>query len=80
MMIDVEHVQLAIEFCAYLESHLSRIYSLAPENWQLAVTELEKHLMRGDLGEEFTVREIVQREWSFLEERRGTTLSGHRPS
>lgn len=67
--IDAEHARQSIAFCAYLESHLNRVYALVPSAWNDSLLALAQHLKDGNLGEEFTMRELMRKRWHHLTDR-----------
>ena len=52
-----------------LEVHALRIYSAVTRSGKIAARQLAKHLLRGDLGERFTMRQVHQKDWSGLTEK-----------
>ena len=64
-----EAVFFAIEFLEYLESHARRIYSpvITPE--VDALYNLANHLLKGDLDDEFTLRDVYRKGWIGLNDK-----------
>jgi hypothetical protein len=52
-----------------LEVHARRIYSAVTRSGKIAARQLAKHLLRRDLGERFTMRQVHQKDWSGLTEK-----------
>jgi putative DNA primase/helicase len=57
----------ACAWCEYLEGHARRIYAPAVAGDMVAARELVRHLKAGDLGAEFTLRELVKKGWRALD-------------
>lgn len=66
-LVNLEHAQQAVNFCAYLESHANRVYSCIVSPECRAARELGRHLKRGDLASPFTTRAIYLKGWSGLD-------------
>jgi putative DNA primase/helicase len=56
----------AAAFCEYLESHARRIYALITDVRLEAAARLAKKIQTGELGKEFTVRDVYRRGWELL--------------
>jgi Protein of unknown function (DUF3987)/CHC2 zinc finger len=56
----------ALCWAAYLEAHARRIFSAVLRPEAAAARELAKHLLRGDLQQCFTLREIYRKGWAGL--------------
>lgn len=69
LLVDLEHLTMAVDFCRYLESHLDRVYSLGPTPWVEGLKSLSKRLANGDLGTEFSVRDLIKKDWTGLREK-----------
>ena len=50
----------------YLESHARRIYSAVLHSGFIAARELAKHLLKGDLSNRFSLREIYRKGWAGI--------------
>jgi len=61
----------AAAWCDYLESHAQRLYSSALDPALDAARELDRHLLRGDLSDPFTARDVYRHCWRLLD-RNGT--------
>jgi hypothetical protein len=59
----------ALAWSQYLEAHARRMYHAAALPELGAAQALLKHLERGDLGAEFTARDVQRRGWSRLTDR-----------
>ena len=57
----------ACAWAEYLEGHARRLYAPAVGLDLAAARELTRHLRRGDLGGEFTLRELVRKGWRGLD-------------
>jgi putative DNA primase/helicase len=56
----------ALLWARYLEGHARRIYSAVLRPDTAAARELAKRLLRGEVGERFTLREVYRRGWAGL--------------
>jgi hypothetical protein len=56
----------AAEWCLYLESHARRCYALLGHNRFRSARLLAKKIERGELADLFTVREVLRRHWTGL--------------
>ena len=56
----------AAAMCVYLESHARRLYSPALDPALLAARELDRHMLNGDLPNEFTARDVYRHHWHLL--------------
>jgi hypothetical protein len=61
-------LERAISVVNYLEGHAKRLYACAITPAIHAGHALARHIRRGDLGTEFTSREVLRRSWSELSE------------
>jgi hypothetical protein len=59
----------ATSFAEYLETHARRAYSAGSEAEVSAAKAILGHIRKGDLVDEFTARDIHQRDWSNLTDR-----------
>jgi hypothetical protein len=59
----------AIEFSKYLEKHAYRVYSAGRQHEINAAQTILKRIRKGDLEDDFTAREVYQRNWSNLTDR-----------
>lgn len=57
----------ACAWAEYLEGHARRLYAPAVGLDMAAAGELVRHLKRGDLGDSFTLRELVRKGWRGLD-------------
>lgn len=64
--VGVLSVLSALAWGEFLESHAQRIYSAASDMSADAAKEILRHLRNGDLGPEFSEREIYRKGWSGL--------------
>lgn len=67
--VTAEPMARALAWSEYLEAHARRMYAAAVLPELGAARALLKRLQRGDLGAEFTAREVHQRGWSRLTDR-----------
>ena len=58
----------AAAWCAYLESHARRIYSLGRHAEAEAAQVITRKLSKGELADGFTVRDIRQKGWALLKD------------
>lgn len=58
--------RLAIRWCEFLEQHARRIYGLVADRGTKATSILAAKLMKGELQDGFSVRDIHRKQWSFL--------------
>ena len=63
---DPHDADQAAKFCCYLESHARRIYSCIATPRVNSARELAARIKEGDLGREFTCRDIYRRGWIGL--------------
>jgi hypothetical protein len=56
----------AAEWCALLEAHARRIYGLAHNAEVRLAKAILAHIRRGELGVEFSARDIYRRQWAGL--------------
>lgn len=61
-------LQLAIDWGRYLETHAMRIYSIALDSVQPAVTALATKISLGKLHDGFSERDVYKAEWSHLKD------------
>jgi hypothetical protein len=64
--IDLEHLNLAIKWLDYLESHMTRIYACVRTPEEKALDALVGHILRGDMRQGFTSRDIIRKRWEGL--------------
>ncbi|GAB3539392.1 DUF3987 domain-containing protein [Spirosoma fluminis] len=64
--VSLEAAQMAVRWCAYLQSHARRIYGLLDTINVTAARELLRHLKAGDLKDGFKVRDVAKKGWSNL--------------
>jgi putative DNA primase/helicase len=67
--VSLDHAKQAAAWCAYLESHARRIYSMIVSPQRQAAAELGRRLREGWKRQEgmFTVREVYSNDWSGLD-------------
>jgi hypothetical protein len=66
--INLVHARQAAAWCDYLESHAKRIYSCITTSALHAARELARHIERGDLGEQFSTRQVyATHHWTSLD-------------
>jgi hypothetical protein len=70
-MIRMESLTLAIKWCDYLEQHLNRIYQsrLTATKSQTTARRIISKILDRQIESGFTVRDIVQRNWTGLTEK-----------
>lgn len=61
-----ECAEQAAAWCEYLESHARRIYGLITNVTAQAAIQLAKKLMKGELPDPFTARDVYRKGWSLL--------------
>jgi hypothetical protein len=64
--VDEESLLKACAWSEYLESHARRVYAPAIAPSTAAAVPLAEHIKQGDLGAEFSVAQVQQKEWSSL--------------
>jgi len=64
--VGVVDLNRALGWARYLESHARRIYSVGQNGDVVAAKAIEKRIRRGDLREEFTLRQVYRPKWSGL--------------
>ncbi|MEW6490300.1 MAG: DUF3987 domain-containing protein [Thermodesulfobacteriota bacterium] len=57
----------ALAWGEYLEAHARRLYAPALEPGLQAARELDRRILRGDLGAQFTARDVYRRGWRLLD-------------
>lgn len=67
--VSLHATQRAAACCEYLETHARRIYGLVTQLGAEAAKKLAEKLRAGKLEEGFTVRDVLRKEWSMLQER-----------
>jgi hypothetical protein len=65
-LIDREHLEKAIRFVSYLESHMHRVYESVLTPTQIAERALVEHLTGGHLTNGFSIRDIRRKHWTGL--------------
>lgn len=58
----------AITLCDYFEAHARRVYSCLISPEIRAAHELGRHIVKGDLGTQFSTRELKRKGWTDLKE------------
>ena len=64
--VSAQAVQMAIDWCVYLESHANRVYSLNEQPEMLSASVLLDHIRKGDVKDGCTPRDIYRNGWKFL--------------
>lgn len=64
-----ESLSKAIRWAAYLESHARRLYGAAVKPDVFAAKALAQKIIAGELGEQFTLRDVYHKGWSGLSDR-----------
>ena len=64
--VTLHHAKLAAQWCDYLETHARRVYSAHASPERAAVIALGQHIAAGDLGRQFTLRDLYRRCWHGL--------------
>jgi putative DNA primase/helicase len=64
-----EALSKALKFAKYLESHAKRVYRSSAEREVAAAKAILARILKGDLSDGFTARDIYQRDWSNLSDR-----------
>jgi Protein of unknown function (DUF3987)/RepB DNA-primase from phage plasmid/Primase C terminal 1 (PriCT-1) len=65
-VIDLAHLNKAIDLLTYLETHMHRIYGCIQTPIQKAESAIAKRLRNGDLDSGFTIRAIQRKHWRDL--------------
>ena len=67
--VPISHAQLACDWCDYLETHASRVYSAQARPEHHAAIALSKRLAKGWKREDgfFTVRDVYRSGWTALD-------------
>jgi putative DNA primase/helicase len=66
--ISLDNARRAAATTAYLESHARRVYACGGSQELEAARELAQRLKAGELGPQFTARDVYRRQWSGLDE------------
>ncbi|MCP3891996.1 MAG: DUF3987 domain-containing protein, partial [Desulfobulbaceae bacterium] len=61
---------MAAAWCHYLESHARKIYSLATNGGVAGAIRLAEKIKEGKTGDSFKIREVQQKNWGLLKERK----------
>lgn len=64
--VDLPSIEKAISWCRYLESHARRVYLAGAGGSEDVGNALLKRIIKGDLLNPFTVRDVVSKGWSKL--------------
>lgn len=64
--VDLAHLNAAIEYFDYLETHMHRIYDSFQNPVQVAASEIAKHMRKKDLKPAFTTRDVLRKHWKYL--------------
>ena len=64
-----ESLSKAIRWATYLESHARRLYGAAVKLDVFAAKALAQKIIAGELGEQFTLRDVYHKGWSGLSDR-----------
>jgi hypothetical protein len=73
--IDVAHLNMAIDFVSYLESHMHRAYGCIQGTIAKAARALTRKLVTGKLKSGFTVRDVTQNDWKSLKDAKCVDLA-----
>jgi putative DNA primase/helicase len=68
VLISLDNARRAAATTAYLESHAQRVYACGGSQKLEAARELAQRLKAGELGCQFTARDVYRRQWSGLDE------------
>lgn len=66
--ISLTNAERAAAWCGFFKSHAERLYDSAASTGLKAAHEILKKIQSGDLGDEFTAREIYRNKWRGLTE------------
>lgn len=75
LIVSISHVEQAIQFCAYLESHAVRVYACVTSPETTAGRELASKIKTGKLPETFSLRDVYRPQWSGLTTRAAARLA-----
>jgi hypothetical protein len=64
--VSADAARMAVNWCKYLESHAQRIYNMADSLVANAALALSKHIAKGKIEDNFTVRRIYRNKWGQL--------------
>ena len=64
--VSVDAIKMAIKWCAYLESHASRIYSLNEQPAVLSASILLDHMRNGEVKDGCSPRDVYRNGWRCL--------------
>ena len=64
--VTLHHAKLAAQWCEYLETHARRVYSSQASPERASVIALGQHIAAGDLGRQFTLRDLYRKCWHGL--------------
>jgi putative DNA primase/helicase len=64
--VDCEALEVACGWGEYLESHARRLYSSALSPELVAARALGRRIRKGDLGRQFSIRDVYQKGWQYL--------------
>lgn len=64
--INLESTQRSASWCKYLEGHARRVYELLEVAKISTAKTLASRIVKGKLKDEFTVRDVVRKQWSGL--------------
>jgi hypothetical protein len=67
--VNKDSLRQAMEWANYLASHARRIYAGAVSSGELAAQNLARHIQKGDLGSEFSLRDVYRRGWAGMTEK-----------
>ena len=73
--IGISNARLAAAWCSLLRAHAERLYGLGNTVGVRAAHDLLEHIEAGDLGESFTLRTALRKEWRNLKDH-DTVISG----
>jgi putative DNA primase/helicase len=64
--ISVLSARRAVKWCRFLRSHAQKVYGLGADAEKKRATELRRHILKGDLHNPFTLRDVLRKCWSQL--------------
>lgn len=68
-LVDADHFDQALQFLDYLDSHMNRVYACVKTPEEKSLESMVGHILKGDLHQGFTVREIVRKRWHGLKDK-----------
>jgi len=67
---------MAVEWCAYLETHARRIYGMVTTPERQAAANLAEKIEEGKLADPFTARDVYKNHWEDLPDRNAVEAAG----